>query len=251
MVDAMERSDSSKYPHDFAIPAGKVFLGEGSTNQTATPPINQYFQDVFQVLADRELAGIQLWVTDTLGDASNAASKPTLSAATPAYDLFTATFSPIGVRTYAGLPPGISWHGSPAKGASYADPANYPPSTEIRPAAYGQWSYTGLTSKGHWVQQAIANHSENRNLRFFANPNPLSSTGGTISTTVYWDLSKMAEVKTIEVHAGTASGPLIGKGGATGSAHASIPASRTPDFVLVDTTAGSHKLVGTVTLQVQ
>jgi hypothetical protein len=251
MVDAMEMADPGKYAHDYSIPASRVFLGEGSTNQTATPAINQYFQDVFQLLADRALAGIQLWVTDTLGDATDAAGKPTLSPATPAYDLFTTTFSRAGVRTYAGLPPGISWHGSPAKGASYADPASYPPSSEIRPAAYGQWSYIGLTSKGHWVQQAIANHDGNLNLRFFANPNPVQGSGAVGLATLYWDASKMQAVKTVEVHEGTVSGPIIARGGETGNAHASIATSNTPDFVLVDTTAGAHKLLGTLTIQMQ
>jgi hypothetical protein len=251
MVDAMEMADPGKYPHDYAIPASRVFLGEGSTNQTAMPAINQYFQDVFQLLADRELAGIQLWVTDTLGDATDAAGKPTLSPATPAYDLFTTTFSRTGVRTYASLPPGISWHGSPANGASFADPASYPTSSEIQPAAYGHWSYTGLTNNGHWVQQAIANHAGNLNLRFFANPNPVQGSGAAGSATLYWDASKMQAVKTVEVHEGTASGPIIARGGATGNAHASIATSNAPDFVLVDTTTGAHKHLGTVTIQMQ
>jgi hypothetical protein len=155
MVDAMETADPHAYPHDFAIPAAQIFLGEGGTNQTSSPAVERYFKDVFHVLTERKLAGIQLWVSDTLGDAKDAEGKPTLSAATPAYDLFTTGFSRDGVRTYASLPPGISWHGEPAKSGSYADPASYAAYQDIRPAAYGRWSYTGLTDKGRWVQQAL------------------------------------------------------------------------------------------------
>jgi hypothetical protein len=67
MVEAMEAADTSGFRGDFAIPASRIFLGEGNTLQTATPTINQYFQDVLQVMTDRRLAGIQFWVTDTLG----------------------------------------------------------------------------------------------------------------------------------------------------------------------------------------
>ena len=155
MVDAMEMADPGRYPHDFTIPQAKVFLGEGGTNQTTSPAISQYFQDVFRVLADRKLAGLQLWVSDTLGDTKDAAGKPTLSSITPAYDLFTTSFTWAGVRNYAPLPPGVSWHGSPAKGSPYADPASFPASHDLRPAAYGKWSYTGLTDKGRWVQQIL------------------------------------------------------------------------------------------------
>ena len=158
MVDAMEMADPGRYPHDFAIPQDKVFLGEGGTNQTTSAAIGQYFQDVFQVLADRKLAGMQLWVSDTLGDAKDASGQPTLLPITPAYDLFTTSFAPAGVRTYAPLSPGVAWHGSPAKGASYADPASYPASQDLRASAYGKWSYTGLTDKGRWVQKALASH---------------------------------------------------------------------------------------------
>jgi hypothetical protein len=158
MVDAMETADPGRYPRDFAIPQAKVFLGEGGTKQTTSPAIAQYFRDVLQVLDDRKLAGMQLWVSDTLGDAKDASGKPTLSPITPAYDLFTTSFSPAGVRSYTPLPPGVAWHGSPAKGGSYADPTGYAASQDLRPAAYGKWSYTGLTDKGRWVQQALAGH---------------------------------------------------------------------------------------------
>lgn len=124
---------------------------------------------------------------------------------------------------------------------------DYPASSEIRPAAYGRWTYTGLTNKGHWVRQAIANHTGNLNLRFFANPNPVQGSGGAASTTLYWDLSKMQTVKAVEIHAGTVSGPLIAKGGATGNTRASIAARNAPDFVLVDATEGTHKLLGSHT----
>jgi hypothetical protein len=100
----------------------------------------------------------QLWVSDTLGDAKDASGQLTLSPITPAYDFFTTSFSPAGVRTYAPLSPGVAWHGSPAKGASYADPASYPASQDLRAAAYGKWSYTGLTDKGRWVQKALVGH---------------------------------------------------------------------------------------------
>jgi len=155
MVNAMEMADPGRYPHDFAIAQEKVFLGEGGTDQTTSPAIGQYFRDVFRVLTDRRLAGIQLWVSDTLGDARDTSGGLTLSPITPAYDLFTTSFSAAGVRTYAPLPPGVAWHGSPAKGASYADPASYPEYQDLRSAAYGKWSYTGLTAKGRWVQQAL------------------------------------------------------------------------------------------------
>ena len=81
----METADPGRYPRDFAIPQAKVFLGEGGTKQSASPAIAQYFRDVLQVLDDRKLAGIQLWVSDTLGDAKDASGKPTLSPITPAY----------------------------------------------------------------------------------------------------------------------------------------------------------------------
>jgi hypothetical protein len=250
MVDAMEVADTDKYPHDFAISPSKIFLGEGNTIQTDTPAINQYFQDVFQVLTDRALAGIQLWVSDTLGDTKDGTGRLTLSAITPAYDLFTTNFTYAGSRTYGSLPPGVSWHGSPGKGSSFADPESFPASKDIRAAAYGKWSYTGLTSKGRWAQQAMADHTGSLNLKFFANPNPVRVSAGAAPTTLYWDVSEMREVKAVEIHVGTASGPLIGKGGATGTVQESVPALADSDFVLVDTTAGTHRLLGSVAIQV-
>ena len=160
MVHAMEDADPAKYPHDFAIAREKVFLGEGGTNQSPGPSVQRYFADVFQVLRSQGLAGIQLWVTDTLADAIDGTDQPTLSTAALSYDLFTTEFTKAGVRTYGSLPPGTEWHGSPAKGASYANPASFPASSGNRPAAYGRWSFTGLTDKGRWVQQDIADSKE-------------------------------------------------------------------------------------------
>jgi hypothetical protein len=249
MVDAMETSDSKKYPHDFAIPPSRIFLGEGATIQTTTPAINQYFQDVFQVLMDKALAGIQMWVTDTLGDARDAKGTPTLSPVTPAYDLFTTAFTFAGVRTYANLPPGISWHGSPAAHASYADPASYPAYEGVRPAAYGRWSYGKPTAKGRWVQQAIADHTDGLNVRFYASPNPIESSARAGSTVLHWDAVKMTRVGTIEIHAETVFGPLVAKGGASGSAGVNATVADGSDFVLIDTTAGRNRVLATVTIE--
>jgi hypothetical protein len=107
-----------------------------------------------------------------------------------------------------------------------------------------------MTIKGQWVRQAIANHTGNLNLSFFANPNPVTGPGATGSTMLFWNLSKMLAVKTVEIHVGTASGPIIAKGGATGSARVSLPATYGTEFILVDTTAGTHRPLGAVTLHV-
>lgn len=251
VVGAMENDDSSQFHNDFTIPPDRIFLGEGSTIQTAAPAINQYFQEVVQLLTDRGLRGIQFWVTDTLGDKKNDQGQPTLAAVTLGYDLFETTFSPVGIRKYTGLPLGVSWHGSPARGASFGAPANYPEYQEIFSSAYGKWSYTGPTVKGRWVQQAIANHSGDLNLRFFGSPNPVSSSDAQKSTTLHWDVSKMHEVKTVEIHAGSISGPLVAKGEATGNALVSHSAVGNSDFVLVDTTTGEQKFLGTVTVEVK
>jgi len=108
------------------------------------------------VLKARDLAGIQLWVSDTLADARDASGKLTIAVATPAYDLFTTRFSPAGERSYKPLADGVSWHGGIVKGGSYADPESFTSSRGIRPAAYGSWTYTGLTEKGRQVQQALS-----------------------------------------------------------------------------------------------
>jgi hypothetical protein len=158
MIDAMETADPVRYPHDFAIPQDMVFLGEGGTSQTSSPAIGKYFRDVFQVLADRKLIGIQLWVSDTLGESKDASGKPNMVPITPAYDLFTTSFSPVGVRIYSPLPVGVAWHGSPSKDSSYADPANYPAYQDVGAAAYGKWLYTGLTDKGRLVQNVLTEH---------------------------------------------------------------------------------------------
>lgn len=251
MVDAMVTSDFNKYPHDFAIPASRVFLGEGNTIETATPAINQYYQDVFQVLSDKALSGIQLWVSDTLGDSRTAGGELTLSPITPAYDLFTTRFTVAGERTYSSLPLGISWHGSPAVHASYADPASYPAYQGVQPAAYGRWSYGEPTIKGRWVQQAIVDHADGLNVRFFADPNPIQGPAGVRATTFHWDASKMHVVERVEIHVGSVSGPLVTKGGATGDASVNGPIADGSDFVLVDTTTGKRRLPATLTVSVQ
>jgi len=156
MVDAMEQADPARYPHDFAIPPAHVFLAEGGTNQAFSPAASGFFQGVFQVLAERKLAGIQLWVSDTLADAKDASGGLTLAVAAPGYDLFTTRFVPGGLRLYAKLAPHVAWHGSIVKGGSYADPTSFTASEETRPAEYGTWLYTGLTDKGRAVRQALA-----------------------------------------------------------------------------------------------
>lgn len=166
MIDAMEGADPVRFPRDFPIPIEKIFLGEGTTDQANSPATSQYFQDVFQVLEERKLAGIQLWVSDTLGDALDSNGKPTLSMITSAYDLFDSHFTKFGERSYAPLPSGVSWHGSHTKGGSYGDPANYPANEEVRLAAYGQWSYTGVTDKGRFVEAALKHHSQTVNPSF-------------------------------------------------------------------------------------
>jgi hypothetical protein len=253
VIDAMEKADPRNYPDDFAISADRVFLGEGNTDQTTTPGINQFFQEILQVLTNRTLAGVEFWVTDSLGNASDAAGNPTLSLAQPGYDLFTTTFSPSGIRTYAGLPPGIFWHGTPGPGGSYGNPADYPAySGTAQPSAYGKWSYTGLTSKGHWVQQAMADHAGDRNLRFFANPNPISGVDGSGSTRLYWDASKMPAVESVAIHEGTILGPLIAEGGAKGQTDAGVPVKDGKELFLIDTTTGAHgRLLGEIITEVQ
>jgi hypothetical protein len=156
MVDAMEKADPRQYPHDFAIAPAHVFLAEGGTNEATSPATGTYFQDVFHVLAARGLPGIQLWVSDTLADSRDASGKLTLGVAAPAYDLFTTRFSPAGERLYPPLADSVSWHGGIVKGGSYADPASFTSSREVRAAAYGSWTYTGLTEKGRQVQQALS-----------------------------------------------------------------------------------------------
>jgi hypothetical protein len=144
---------------------------------------------------------------------------------------------------------GVSWHGSPARGASYGDPASYPVSRDIRPSAYGNWTYTGPTIKGRWVQQAIADHGGGLNLRFFASPNPVQAPSAAESTVLHWDVSKMQTVMAIEVHAEAASGPLVAKGGKTGTVHVTLSALHDEDFVLIDVTEGARKPLGTVTVE--
>ncbi len=156
MVDAMEKADPGHYPDDFMISPAHVFLAEGGTDEATSPATGTFFQDVFHVLTARDLAGIQLWVSDTLADARDASGKLTVAVATPAYDLFTTRFSPAGERSYKPLADGVSWHGGIVKGGSYADPESFTSSREIRPAAYGSWTYTGLTEKGRQVQQALS-----------------------------------------------------------------------------------------------
>lgn len=76
----------------------------------------------------------------------------------------------------------------------------------------------------------------------YAVPNPVP-TGG--STTVYWTLSPSGNV---EVHAGSATGPLLGSGGASGNA----PISNVTDgevLYLVDSANGT--VLATTTLKVQ
>ncbi len=147
----MENDESSQFHNDFAIPPNRIFLGEGNTSQTVTPAINQYFQDVIQLLTDRGLRGIQFWVTDTLGNTKNNQGEPMLAVVTPGYDLFETAFSPVGTRKYTGLPPGISWHWH-EKGSSYGDPASFHEANDILSSSYGQWTYTEPTIKGRWVQ---------------------------------------------------------------------------------------------------
>jgi hypothetical protein len=100
-----------------------------------------------------------------------------------------------------------------------------------------------------WIQQAIFDHSDSRSLKFYAYPNPAPALG---RSTLYWDLSHMPSVRTIAVHVGTESGDLLANASTSSTRSLSI-AIPTPGsaFVLVDTTGGAHKVLGTVTVAVQ
>jgi hypothetical protein len=107
----MATADPAKKQGDFVIPVSKIYLAEGNSNQTRTPAVNQYFQDILQLLNDRGLAGIQFFISDTLADAKDAKGQPTLAPALSVYDLFVTHYTPAGTRTYGkDWPPGISWH---------------------------------------------------------------------------------------------------------------------------------------------
>jgi hypothetical protein len=250
MIDAMETADAG-VTGDFKIPASKIYLGEGNANQTGKPGINQYFQDVFQVLTDRGLSGIKFFVSDSLADKA-VDGKPTLSVALPIYDLFSTTYTAAGSTKYApALQPGLSWHWGPKPGGSYADPTTYRSSEETAGSSYGQWTYVHPTTQGIWIQQAIFDHSNGRNLRFYALPNPAPSSG---HSTLYWDLSRMSGVRTVAVHVGSASGDLLADGLSASNTRGTpiaVPASGSTDFVLVDTTGGTQGVLGVVTVQAQ
>jgi hypothetical protein len=250
MIDAMESSDPAA-TGDFAIPASKLYLGEGNANQVGKPGINQYFQDIFQVLADRGLSGVKFFVSDSLADKVSGGT-PTLTPALPVYDLFSTAYIAAGSTKYPrGLQPGIAWHWGPKSGGSYADPTTYRSSEDISDSSYGQWTYLHPTPLGVWIQQAIFDHSNGRNLRFYANPNPAPPSG---HSTLYWDLTHMPSVRNIAVHVGSASGALLANGPIAsniGGLPVVMPASGSEDFVLVDTSSIDRRVLGTVTLVAQ
>jgi hypothetical protein len=250
MIDAMENADPG-LAGDFSIPANKIYLGEGNENQMGEPGINQYFQDVFQVLTDRGLSGIKFFVSDSLADKS-VNGTPTLAVALPVYDIFLTSYDAAGSRKYPpGLPPGISWHLGPKPGGSHADPTTYQSSADLSGSSYGKWTYLQPTQAGVWIRQGIANHAGGRDLRFYAKPNPIPPSG---HSTLYWDLSRMPGVRTIAVRIGSASGDLLANdliASDVRSLAVATPASGSQDFVLVDTTAGGQKVLGSVTVSVK
>ncbi len=250
MIDAMENADPG-FAGDFRIPANEIYLGEGNANQTGDPGINQYFQDVFQVFIDRELSGIKFFVSDSLADKS-VNGTPTLAVALPIFDIFSTSYAAAGNRKYPrDLPPGISWHWGPKPGGSYADPTTYLTSAEVSESSYGQWTYVHPTNTGLWIQQAIANHAEGRDLKFYANPNPAPRSG---HSTLHWDLSHMPVVRTIDVRIGSASGDILAKDlivSDISSLAVAIPASGSENFILLDATLDAQKVLGTVTVDVK
>lgn len=249
MVNAMATADTAG---DFAIPTSKIYLGEGNANQQGTPAINQYFQDVMQVMSDDGLAGIQFFVSDTLANATDSSGNPTLTPALPIYDLFATTFASSGVLTYPDdLASGVSWHLNPGAGGSYADPTTYPATQDEFSAAYGKWLYTAPTDIGTWLGEAIATHTNGLDLRFYANPNPVKYSTG-MGSTLYWDLSHMPNVKSVQVHTGSPTGPIILKTKVSqNSLSVPVPQAGLQDFYLIDTTTTDHKLLGTVVLEAQ
>jgi hypothetical protein len=248
MIDAMETADP-KINGDFPIPANKIYLGEGNANQAAQPGVNQYFQDIFQVLTDRGLAGIKFFVSDALAN-KTIDGKPTLVAAQPSFDLFDTTYTARGTRKFASsLPLGVVWHWGPNLGGSYADPTTYRTSETVAEASYGQWTYVRPTRQGLWIQQAIANHTDGRNLRFYANPNPAGASG---PSTLHWDLSHMPNVRTVAIREGSAPEMLLARKLTvpypSGFA-ITVPSSGSEKYTLIDTTGGTQGVLAVTTIE--
>ncbi len=58
----------------------------------------------------------------------------------------------------------------------------------------------------------------------------------------------MHDIKTVEIHVGSVSGPLVAKGGETGDIIVNLPLGGKLDFVLVDVTSEKHRFLSIVTI---
>jgi hypothetical protein len=247
------------YPGDYVFPADRVFIGEANAIRlTANADLNLYFQNMYQFVNDTKLAGINLWVSSSLSSTkANSTSNVYILSPSQDWDLFTSNYTSISTSLPAntGLEatntlPALFFHYHDNTANTWGAPWAYLNGSTVDtqfPNAYGYWNYTGLTMSGQMAIEALSNHTNNKNLLFYASPNPVTYSPGA-NTTLFWNASKMPWVNQVEVRIGSQSGSAIGNGIPIGNLSISIPDLSSQQYFLIDTTANSNVLLGSLTL---